>query len=114
VLLSCGAVILYSAFSLATKRPWDRAGFILNTAFVGIYDLQVLAGILLLFLAPYYPALIGHIVTMILGAVAIHIASAKNKRRESPGYLLPLIGAVLGLIAIIAGVAAIQRDLVSY
>lgn len=112
VLLAGASTILYSAFSLATRRPWDRTGFIINTAFVGLLDLQILAGLLLIFVGVYYAALAGHIVMMLLAAAIAHVCSAKNKRKSPPGFLLPLSGAIGAFLFIAGGIMAIQRSII--
>src|SRR5680860_929228 len=81
VLLVGIAVLAYSAVAMLRGRPWDRPGRILLVSFVGLLDLQVLLGIVLVFVRPFHAALWGHIVMMVLAAVVAHIASAINKRR---------------------------------
>jgi hypothetical protein len=80
-------------------------------AFVGLLDLQVLAGLLLLAAWAYYPALIGHIAMMVLAAAAAHIGSILARRRgpERSGSPIRLATAVVVLVLIVGGIMAIQR-----
>ncbi|MCE9667604.1 hypothetical protein LY474_07225 [Myxococcus stipitatus] len=109
VLLAGVLAIAYFAFGLATKRPFDKGGRILGAAFAGLLHLQVLLGILVLVTRFYYPALIGHIVMMVLAAGTAQATSSINRRRPQPGYALPLVGAVLAFVFIIGGIMAIGR-----
>lgn len=82
-------------------------------AFVGVLDLQVLLGVVLLIVWPYYPMLIGHIVMMVLAAVAAHAGSVMARRRgpERSGSSVRAIAAILSLVFIVGGIMAIQRPL---
>lgn len=82
-------------------------------AFVGLLDLQVLLGVVLLIVWPYYPMLIGHIVMMALAAVAAHGGSLMARRRgpERSGSSVRAVAAVLALVFIVGGIMAIQRPL---
>jgi hypothetical protein len=113
VLLMGLIALAYFAYGLATKRPVDKAVRILGSSFVGLLDLQVLLGILLLGAGwPFYPALWGHLVMMVLAAGLAHALLVVNRRRPDPGYLLPLIAVAGALVLIIGGILAIGRSLV--
>lgn len=92
----------------------ERARRISTTAFVGILDLQVLLGIVLLFTRPFYGQLIGHIVMMVLALVTAHLYSAKLKRTTDPGqaFSIGLLGVVLTLVFVVGGIMAIGRSVV--
>ncbi|QSQ24096.1 hypothetical protein JY651_03720 [Pyxidicoccus parkwayensis] len=113
VLLAGVLALAYFAFGLATKRPFDKGGRILGSAFAGLLHLQVLLGILVLVTRVYYPALIGHFVMMGLAATSAQVAMSRNRRRPQPGYVLPLIGVVLALVFIAGGIMAIGRGLLT-
>lgn len=111
VLLAAVAVLVVSVMGLrgATERRGAERGTM--AAFVGVLDLQVLLGLVLLALFPFYPALIGHIVMMVVAAVTAHVGSVMARRREPAGGAarVRLITVVLATVFIIGGIMAIQR-----
>lgn len=109
VLLAGVLTLAYFAFGLATKRPFDKGGRILGASFAGLLHTQVLLGILVLVTRFYYPALIGHIVLMLLAAVTAQVTMSVNRRRPRPAFALPLVGVVLAIVFIIGGIMAIGR-----
>lgn len=113
VLLAGILSLAYSLVAMLRSRAWDRPGRILLVSFVGLLDLQVLIGIVLVFVRAFYPALWGHLVMMVLAAVVAHIAAAINKRRplEARTHLVSVLGSAGGLILIVGGVAAIGRPI---
>jgi vacuolar-type H+-ATPase subunit I/STV1 len=113
VLLAGVLALAYFAFGLATKRPFDKGGRILGSSFAGLLHLQVLLGILVLVTRGYYPALIGHIVMMVLAAGTAQACMSVNRRRPKPAFVLPLVGVVLALVFIAGGVMAIGRGLLT-
>lgn len=113
VLLAGVLALAYFAFGLATKRPFDKGGRILGASFAGLVHTQVLLGILVLVTRVYYPALIGHIVMMVLAAGSAQTFMSINRRRPQPGFVLPLVGVVLALVFIAGGIMAIGRGLLT-
>ncbi|HUG41738.1 MAG TPA: hypothetical protein VMM12_14710 [Longimicrobiales bacterium] len=113
VLLAGVVAFLYTLVAALRSRPWDRAGRILLAVFAGVLDLQILIGIVLIFVYRFYPALWGHLTMMVLAAASVHVASAVNKRRppERRSPMTAALGAAGGLILIIGGIAAIQRSI---
>ena len=113
VLLAAVLSVAYSLVAMLRGRPWDKPGRILLASFVGLLDLQVLLGVILVFMWAFYPALWGHLVMMILAAVVAHIASAINKRRpvEARSHLVAVLGAAGALILIVGGISAIGRPI---
>ncbi|CAM3490718.1 hypothetical protein G4177_09245 [Corallococcus sp. ZKHCc1 1396] len=110
-LLSGVIALAYFAFGVATKKPFDKVGRIIGASYSGFVQLQVLVGIGVLVTRGYYPALIGHIVMMVLAVSVIQGCLSANRRRTPPGYVLPLVGTVLSLVFIAGGVMAIGRGL---
>jgi hypothetical protein len=111
VLLAAVGVMIAAA--LAWRRPPgtaepDRTAM---TVFVALVDVQVLLGIVLFVVWPYYPMLIGHIVMMVLAAGAAHGGSVMARRRapERSGAPVRLVTAVVVLVLIVGGIMAIQR-----
>jgi vacuolar-type H+-ATPase subunit I/STV1 len=113
VLLVGVVAVAYYAFGLATKRPVDKLVRILGSSFAGLLDTQILLGIIGVALGRYYPALIGHIVMMVLAAGLAHALLVVNRKRPNPGYLLPLIGVGGALVLMAGGIFAIGRGLLS-
>lgn len=114
VLLMGLIAIAYFVFGLATKRPVDKSVRILGSSFVGLLDLQIVLGILLLATGwPFYPALWGHLVMMLLAAGLAHALLVVNRKRPNPGYLLPLIAVAGAFVLIIGGILAIGRNLMA-
>jgi heme A synthase len=107
--------MVYSAWALATKQKNDRPGRVLGSIFVGLVDLQLLFGILMVALGNYYPALIGHMVMMLGAAVVAHGAMMMAKTTEPVEKRagLRLAGVLIALILIAGGVMAIGRSLFS-
>lgn len=112
VLLAGAAAFLYSIVAAVSGRPWDRGGRVLLTAFIGLIDLQVLIGLILVFVWPFYPALWGHIVLMVLAAVAAHFTSIMIRRRQTveKNHLTAALGVAGALILLVGGITAIGRS----
>lgn len=110
VLLVGVAALVYFALGLATKRPVTKGVRILGSAFAGLLDLQVTLGIIMVAMGWYYPALIGHIVMMVLAAGVTHVLLVVNRKRAQPGYLLPLLAVAIAFVLIIGGILAIGRS----
>ncbi|HSH44805.1 MAG TPA: hypothetical protein VK966_03060, partial [Longimicrobiales bacterium] len=81
VLLAGVVALVYMLWNMTRSRPWNETGQTLLGVFVGVMDLQVLLGLILLLLRPFFPALIGHIVLMLLAVSVGHVASAMNRKR---------------------------------
>jgi vacuolar-type H+-ATPase subunit I/STV1 len=109
VLLAGLVALAYFVMGLTTKRPVDKGVRILGAAFTGLLDLQVLLGIVMVAMGRYYPRLIGHIVMMVAAAGVTHALLVINRKRPTPGYLLPLIAVAAALVLIVGGIMAIGR-----
>lgn len=116
VLLAGLLVLVYSLTAVLRGRPWDRPGRVLLSVFVGVMDLQVLLGVVLLVvrLDAFFPALLGHLTLMILAAVIGHVALARNKRRppEHQSHRLAVAAAGLAIVLIVGGILSIGRAIV--
>ena len=100
---------------------WSRAGLppraerALSGAFVGLLDLQVVLGVLLLLTGfPFYGQLAGHLFMMLLAAAAAHGTQVMARRREPARSGSPVRtgGFVLAMLLIVAGIMAIQRSII--
>ena len=113
VLLAGLAAFVYTLIAALRSRPWDRAGRILVAAFTGLLDLQIVLGVVLIFVWEFYPALWGHLTMMLLAAVSAHVAGIVNRRRpvERRSHMTAALGTAGALILIVGGIAAIQRSI---
>ncbi len=111
VLLLGLANLVVLGLGIAQKRPFGKLHRALGAAFAGSLHLQVVIGVAMVALGRYYPALIGHMVMMILAAVVAQATSSVNRRRATPALTLPLVGVVVALLLITGGVMAIGRGL---
>lgn len=77
-------------------------------------DLQLLAGVGLLVVRPFFPALIGHLVLMVATVAVAHLLSVTLKRRppERRTPALAATGVGITLLLIVGGILAIGRPLV--
>ena len=115
VLLLGIAVILYAAWGLATKRDYDKTMRILAAAFTGTIDLTVLLGFAnLLFGIGFYPQLGGHIAMMIIAAAVAHVVYGVMKRKpdEEKTFMPHIVGTLVVLGCVAAGIMAIGRPIV--
>lgn len=111
VLASAALAILFYAFGVLRRAPVTKAVRIFGSVFVGFLDLQILIGIALVISGRWYPALVGHLVMMLIAAAVAHVLLARNRRKPSPGYTLPLVGVAIALVFIIGGTLAIGRGI---
>ena len=95
--------------ALVQNKPFGKPHRILGAAFAGTLHLQVLLGVGMVALGRWYPALIGHVVLMVLAAVVAQVSMSLNRRRTTPSTTLPLAGVVVALLCIVAGIMAIGR-----
>jgi heme A synthase len=104
---------LYFAAAFFSRRPDEKVGRILMAVFVGVLDVQIVLGLLLVIGGIYYPAVLGHIAMMLLAAAAAHVYSVRAKRAAVPqlAHRYRLIGTLLALGLVAAGVSAIGRGL---
>ncbi len=100
---------LYYAYSLATRRSPQRRDGALAAGFTRLIDLQLTLGIGLLALGRFYPALIGHIVTMIAAAAAAHLGVVVYRRRPQAALVPLLIGLGSSLLLMVGGILALGR-----
>lgn len=115
VLLAGVGAIVTAALGWSTAGLPPRAERALAGAFVGLLDLQIVLGVVLLLSGfPFYGALTGHLFMMIIAAAAAHGASVLARRREPArsGSPVRTIGFALALLLIAGGIMAIQRSIV--
>jgi hypothetical protein len=110
VLLAGLLALIVFAYGLITRRP-VRAAPALTAAFTGLLDLQLVLGFGLFFGGIFYNAVVGHMVMMILAAVAANGAAilaprATTKRQE---LAMRIAGVAIALVCIVIGIMAIGR-----
>ena len=101
----------YAVFGAVGRKPYTRAMLGLASAFAGLTHLQVLLGLGVIFTGRFYPALIGHIVTMVFAAIVAQVVPSVM-RRKPPGersYTPHAIGILIALALMVAGIMAIGR-----
>lgn len=113
VLILGVAVIAYAAYGMATGRPYDKTMRVLASSFTAALDLTVLFGLGVVFGGTFYPALAGHIVTMLLAVAVAHIVAVVIRKRplEQRTYAPHLVSAVVVLALITVGAMAIGRSI---
>jgi hypothetical protein len=81
-----------------------------TAVFTGVLDLQVLLGILTVLTRPWYGALMGHLMMMILAAVAAHGISVYGRKQADPrrAHMVTLAGVALALLLILGGIMSIR------
>ena len=115
VLLAGVAALVILALGISGSRPFDKRARIALAAFSGLLDLQILLGIAMVVLGCFFGALMGHLMMMILAAVAVHGCSvyARKQADARRAHTVGLVGVLLGLGLIAGGIAAIGRSPVS-
>jgi len=113
VLLAAVAALVAIGVGLATGRP-ARAARGLTMAYTGLLDLQILLGIALVVSGIFYGALMGHLVMMVLAAVAAHTASVLARRQpdERAALRMRFLGVAASLVCIVVGIMAIGRSVI--
>lgn len=111
VLLAGLFVILYALVGHFGKREYSSAMARLAAVFTGLLHLQVLTGVAVLFTRPFYNSIIGHLFLMVLAAAVAQLTSSVVRRRprEEKTYGPHLVGAVVALGLVVAGILAIGR-----
>jgi hypothetical protein len=106
ILLVALVGLIKAIIGSAQKGKADKADQVLAAAFVGLYDLQTLLGILIIFLGSLTQAI--HPVVMFVGIIAAHVLQSMSKRGEGQQaglyrlalYIVPLAIILFGLATI--------------
>ncbi len=108
VLLSVLIGVFKTLVSLIQKTPVQRVDQTLASAFLGLYDLQVLLGLLIILLGGLTQAI--HPIIMVIGVVVAHWFQALTRRNQEERVSLSRLGLYLIPLAIIlAGLATINH-----
>ncbi len=106
VLITAFLGIVLALVSLIRKRPPEKTDQIASSAFVGLYDLQALLGILIIFLGGLTQAV--HPIVMAVGVVVAHWMQSTSKRAQGASqslmrpalFIIPLLIILVGLTVI--------------
>jgi vacuolar-type H+-ATPase subunit I/STV1 len=111
VLLFGVLALLYAVVGVVRKSRYDRPMFILGMGFASLLHLQIVLGLGVLLVRPFYPALLGHILMMLMAAAAVQIPLSVMKRRpvEERTFLPIVVGIGVGLLFVVGGILAIGR-----
>lgn len=115
VLLAAVGAIVTALLGWRTAGLPPRAERALSGAFVGLLDLQIVLGLVLLLTGfPFRGQLMGHLFMMLLAAASAHVGSVVARRREPArsGSPARLVGFALALVLIVGGIMAIQRSII--
>ena len=110
VLLAAVIAAVVLLWGWRAGRPFTGPSRAATAAFTGMLDLQVLLGILLVVLRPFYPALMGHIFMMVAAAAAAHVLTAYARKQPDArrAHLISFFGVALALLLIVGGIMAIR------
>lgn len=112
VLLAAIVALIVTALGTFGRKPYERPSRISMAAFTGLLDVQILLGIVMVVMGCFYSQLMGHLMMMILAAVAAHGCSV-YARKQADGrraHTVALVGVVLALVLIVGGISAIGRS----
>jgi hypothetical protein len=81
--------------------------------FTVVLDVQLLLGIVLLFVRPFFPALIGHLVMMVAAVAVAHLLAVAIRKRppERRTPALAATGVAICLLLIVGGILSLGRPL---
>jgi len=104
-------VIVYAAVGLLGKREYAPAMARLAAVFAGLIHLQVFLGVAVLFTRPFQTMLVGHVFLMLGAGAVAQVTHTVVKRRppEAKTYGPHLVGALVALLLMAAGIMAIGR-----
>lgn len=104
----------YALFGMITGRDYDRGMRILASSFAGVLHLQILLGLVLIFVQGFFPQLMGHITMMIFAAIVAQVTSSVMKRRgpEEKSYGPHAVGVGVALVLVVLGIMAIGRPII--
>lgn len=112
VLLAGFAAVAYFAWSAFGGRQPGRASRVLIAVFAGLMDLQIVLGLILVATGLYYPAVLGHMLMMLIAAAVVHVAAVIARNAEPPRPdRIRLAGAAIALVLIALGILSIGRGL---
>lgn len=114
LVLIAGVLAIVASAAQWKRTPASGVVRITSAAFTGSLDLQILIGLFMLLVRPFYGALIGHISMMVMAAVIAHVGSIRARKREpgQSGAPLRVFAFTIALVLIVGGLMAIQRPVI--
>ena len=112
VLLAGGIALAMMVWGVSAPRPYAGQSRASMAVFAGALDLQVLIGIALLFVRPFYGALMGHILMLFAAVAVVHALSVFARKQEDArrAHTIALAGVALALLLIVGGIMAIRPN----
>ena len=112
VLLAGAVALVVTALGVFGRKPYERPSRIPMAVFPGTMDLQLLLGIVMVGFGCFYPAVMGHLMMMVLAVAAAHALSifARKQTDGKRAHTMALVGVVLALGLIVGGISAIGRS----
>ncbi len=113
VLLFGVLAAVYALVGVLRGSPYNRTMSILGSAFAGSIHLQILLGFGVIFSGRFFSALVGHMFLMAMAAFVAQIISSTMRRKpeQERTYMPHLIGSVVALLLIAAGIMSIGRSI---
>lgn len=111
VLLAALVALLVLGRGLASGALYTRNARIAAASFVGLLNLQGVLGVAMVIMGRWYPAVMGHMVMMVLAIAVAQTLTSWGKRSVDPkrAYTLSLAGVAVALLLILGGIMAIGR-----
>lgn len=115
VLLAALVALVALGYGILTGRS-VRTARKFSTLFVGLLDLQVVLGIMLMMNGVYPDAVAGHLILMIFAVIVTHGAYLVGQQMESErvGLAIRFGGIVAALVLIVVGIMAIGQTILGY
>jgi hypothetical protein len=111
VLLAGIVALVYAARAVLAGKDGGRGGRATMAAFLGLLDLQIVLGLIMVGMGAFYTALAGHFITMIIAAAAGHASSLFARRSVgAKADKIRLAGLIVTLALIVLGILAIGRS----
>lgn len=112
VLLAAVIAIAVLFWGWNSRRPFAGQSRAVTAVFTGVLDLQLLLGILTVLTRPWYGALMGHLMMMILAVVAAHGITVYGRKQADPrrAHMISLVGVALALLLILGGIMSIRPN----
>lgn len=112
VLLAGVLAIGVLVWGISGRRPYEGQSRAITTVFIGVLDLQIVLGLLLIFTRPWYGELMGHLVMMIAAAFAAHglTVYARKQTDARRSHTIALAGVALALLLLVGGIMSIRSS----
>lgn len=111
VLLAAVGAMIVLLVRRSQGKAYTDGGRRAMAIYVGILDFQILLGLGVLAVRPFYMALIGHLVSALAAAGVAHALSVMARRTNDPrrAHAIAVAGIAISLLLVVAAIAAIGR-----